>query len=161
MPRTRLLAAIALLTTSLLAGCGDNGNNAITPVVPTVYIKSLTPSVGAAWEFAPDGPPAALVMPCDGKVAVAAGTTDFTVKPPGGCGETLSCGHVLLSTSLSDQTEGALQTPVLFQLDPAFSGTATFTAALVHDDASSYLDDQMEPIVQTLEVSFDAAVGCE
>lgn len=165
MPRIRPLVALALLT-SFLAGCSGNDNNELVPVVPTIRITRLVPSFGNGWEYdagtAPLPPP--LVMPCDGQVAVGVSTTDFVMKPPGGCGDNTSgCGHGVVTTALDPNLQAdVLLTPVVLKLDPTFSGTTSYTAKLVHDgDLGDYLDAMGNVVAETLEVTFEPASGCE
>ena len=167
MPRIRPFAALALLT-SFLTGCGGDDNNALVPIVPTVRISTVLPSVGPGWGYSEQVPvPPALTMPCDGQVAIGVTTnTEFVMKPPGGCGDNASnCGHAVVTTALDPGLqEEALSAPVLLALDPTFSGTTSFTAKLVRDavgDYSDYLNDMGEVVADTLEVTFDPASGCE
>jgi hypothetical protein len=166
LPRSaRLSLALLLALGTSAAGCGSETSSSTGDLNPArlPQLAITSPKDGICIEVPVDRP---VGVPIQLQLAerTKGEGYDFTLAPPGTCGQTVQCGHIVLFVpdpdwNLQPNNSGSnLVIDVLSTPEKPLSGSIEVTAKLVNDDGAELLDPSNAPIYAT--ATFEAHPSC-
>ena len=169
-PLTRLMSVrfLFVLTAIVFGACGDDTSSEPSepPNPPRLDFVSIDTVPSAALTPGEDGEapvlPSPLPLGCEGAVIVELSYANFELRPPGSCGATPRCGHILLSATGTSVSARAITKRAFLSLSPpsSFVGPVSFDARLVLDNGAAFETADGAQIVATASAEFSFAGTC-